>query len=139
MWPNNFPILPLGAQKSRVVARLSTCPWNAALSSTLTQLLKLNIQVHTLQSVHQELKISPDCQEHSSRENELSRRVCSVIAELKLLLIEFDSSVDVLVIGAGPTGLGAAKRLNQLVRKSPYIRASIDLMSYAERVLMDDR
>ena len=26
------------------------------------------------------------------------------------------SSVDVLVIGAGPTGLGAAKRLNQLVR-----------------------
>ena len=25
------------------------------------------------------------------------------------------SSVDVLVIGAGPTGLGAAKRLNQLV------------------------
>lgn len=26
------------------------------------------------------------------------------------------SSVDVLVIGAGPTGLGAAKRLNQIVR-----------------------
>lgn len=26
------------------------------------------------------------------------------------------SEVDVLVIGAGPTGLGAAKRLNQLVR-----------------------
>lgn len=25
------------------------------------------------------------------------------------------SNVDVLVIGAGPTGLGAAKRLNQLV------------------------
>lgn len=25
------------------------------------------------------------------------------------------SSVDVLVIGAGPTGLGAAKRLNQIV------------------------
>jgi NADH dehydrogenase FAD-containing subunit len=28
------------------------------------------------------------------------------------------SSVDVLVIGAGPTGLGAAKRLNQIVRSS---------------------
>lgn len=28
----------------------------------------------------------------------------------------FYSSVDVLVIGAGPTGLGAAKRLNQTVR-----------------------
>jgi NADPH-dependent 2,4-dienoyl-CoA reductase/sulfur reductase-like enzyme len=28
------------------------------------------------------------------------------------------SSVDVLVIGAGPTGLGAAKRLNQIVRPS---------------------
>ena len=27
-----------------------------------------------------------------------------------------DSSVDVLVIGAGPTGLGAGKRLHQLVR-----------------------
>ena len=27
--------------------------------------------------------------------------------------------VDVLVIGAGPTGLGAAKRLNQLVRALP--------------------
>jgi ribulose 1,5-bisphosphate synthetase/thiazole synthase len=26
------------------------------------------------------------------------------------------SEVDVLVIGAGPTGLGAAKRLNQIVR-----------------------
>lgn len=29
------------------------------------------------------------------------------------------SSVDVLVIGAGPTGLGAAKRLNQIVRLLP--------------------
>lgn len=28
------------------------------------------------------------------------------------------SSVDVLVIGAGPTGLGAAKRLHQIVRSS---------------------
>lgn len=31
------------------------------------------------------------------------------------LLIPFTSSVDVLIIGAGPTGLGAAKRLNQIV------------------------
>lgn len=30
-----------------------------------------------------------------------------------------DSEVDVLVIGAGPTGLGAAKRLQQLVRLFP--------------------
>jgi ribulose 1,5-bisphosphate synthetase/thiazole synthase len=28
------------------------------------------------------------------------------------------STVDVLVIGAGPTGLGAAKRLNQIVSLS---------------------
>lgn len=28
------------------------------------------------------------------------------------------SQIDVLVVGAGPTGLGAAKRLNQLVRIS---------------------
>lgn len=62
-----------------------------------------------------------------------------MIANLKLLLIKFDSSVDVLVIGAGPTGLGAAKRLNQLVRKCPHIRAGSDLMSHAERALMDDR
>ena len=31
------------------------------------------------------------------------------------------SSVDVLVIGAGPTGLGAAKRLNQIVWISLYL------------------
>lgn len=30
--------------------------------------------------------------------------------------LTIDSNVDVLVIGAGPTGLGAAKRLNQIVR-----------------------
>lgn len=29
------------------------------------------------------------------------------------------SNVDVLVIGMGPTGLGAAKRLNQIVSPSP--------------------
>ena len=29
------------------------------------------------------------------------------------------SNVDVLVIGAGPTGLGAAKRLNQIVSLPP--------------------
>lgn len=33
------------------------------------------------------------------------------------------SNVDVLVIGAGPTGLGAAKRLNQIV-SFPYHTAS---------------
>ena len=33
------------------------------------------------------------------------------------------SEVDVLVIGAGPTGLGAAKRLNQLV-SSPHLHIS---------------
>lgn len=32
--------------------------------------------------------------------------------------LTFPSSVDVLVIGAGPTGLGAAKRLHQIVRRS---------------------
>jgi flavin-dependent dehydrogenase len=36
------------------------------------------------------------------------------IAKLTLIL----STVDVLVIGAGPTGLGAAKRLNQIVSLS---------------------
>ena len=34
-------------------------------------------------------------------------------------LLRDGSYVDVLVIGAGPTGLGAAKRLNQLVRPVP--------------------
>ena len=33
------------------------------------------------------------------------------------------SEVDVLVIGAGPTGQGAAKRLNQIVR--PYKSLSV--------------
>jgi cation diffusion facilitator CzcD-associated flavoprotein CzcO len=32
-----------------------------------------------------------------------------------LKLTEFNRNVDVLVIGMGPTGLGAAKRLNQIV------------------------
>ena len=35
------------------------------------------------------------------------------------MLLTVSSNVDVLVIGAGPTGLGAAKRLNQLVRSLP--------------------
>lgn len=96
------------------------------------------VRVRTLKSVHRELKTSPDSEGHTSCENELSRRVCSMIAEVKLLLTDSDSSIDVLVIGAGPTGLGAAKRLNQLVRKCPYIRAGIDLMSHTERALMDD-
>ena len=33
------------------------------------------------------------------------------------MLTRFPSNVDVLVIGAGPTGLGAAKRLQQLVSR----------------------
>lgn len=35
--------------------------------------------------------------------------------ELNTADIELGSNVDVLVIGMGPTGLGAAKRLNQIV------------------------
>lgn len=112
-------------------------PLNPLISSKSTQLLKLHVQ--KLKSVDRQLKNFPDSEGHISGENGLSRRVRSTIAEPKLLLIEFDSSVDVLVIGAGPTGLGAAKRLNQLVRKCPYIRAGIDLMSHAEWALMDDR
>ena len=37
-------------------------------------------------------------------------------AQKKSKLTNLYSDVDVLVIGAGPTGLGAAKRLNQIVR-----------------------
>jgi hypothetical protein len=37
---------------------------------------------------------------------------CEAIADL-------NRSVDILVIGAGPTGLGAAKRLNQIVSATP--------------------
>lgn len=33
----------------------------------------------------------------------------------RIVLIDPPSSIDILVIGAGPTGLGAAKRLHQLV------------------------
>lgn len=36
-----------------------------------------------------------------------------------MLTMVNSSSVDVLVIGAGPTGLGAAKRLNQIVGIPP--------------------
>lgn len=42
-----------------------------------------------------------------------------ILTTRKLTIVLLDSSVDVLVIGAGPTGLGAAKRLNQIVRIFP--------------------
>jgi pyruvate/2-oxoglutarate dehydrogenase complex dihydrolipoamide dehydrogenase (E3) component len=46
------------------------------------------------------------------------------------------SNVDVLVIGAGPTGLGAAKRLNQLVSR---VSAMEDpMLSPVGWPLMDD-
>ena len=48
------------------------------------------------------------------------------------------SSVDVLVIGAGPTGLGAAKRLNQLVRPKSAAMAAVTLTSGAGWTIMDD-
>lgn len=35
------------------------------------------------------------------------------------MLTPASSNVDVLVIGAGPTGLGAAKRLNHIVSTHP--------------------
>lgn len=35
-------------------------------------------------------------------------------------LTSVHSQVDILVIGAGPTGLGAAKRLNQIVGNEKY-------------------
>lgn len=42
------------------------------------------------------------------------------------LLIKDDSEVDVLVIGAGPAGLGAAKRLHQTVA---FVPIHLDLQS----------
>ena len=53
------------------------------------------------------------------------------------------SNVDILVIGAGPTGLGAAKRLNQLVRSSPphqlleLLRNNL-IVNVTGRAVMDD-
>lgn len=43
--------------------------------------------------------------------------------------------VDVLVIGAGPTGLGAAKRLDQLVRRA----ARVHTHSHTELGVLDAR
>jgi NADH dehydrogenase FAD-containing subunit len=46
------------------------------------------------------------------------------------------STVDVLVIGAGPTGLGAAKRLNHLVRQSLPVTLSIECFADLEDARM---
>lgn len=43
-------------------------------------------------------------------------RAMSAIGRAGQSADEDNSDVDVLVIGAGPTGLGAAKRLHQIVR-----------------------
>lgn len=131
-----FHILPPGNPPFAV--RLSACPLSPVFILSIRPATQTQCTLQTLKSVHRELKISPNSEGHTCRENGLPRRVCPVIAERKLLLIVMDSSVDVLVIGAGPTGLGAAKRLNQLVRKCPYISAGIDLTPHAERALMDD-
>jgi hypothetical protein len=48
------------------------------------------------------------------------------------------SSVDVLIIGAGPTGLGAAKRLNQLVRVQCCNNWLAKLIQHAGWAIMDD-
>ena len=48
------------------------------------------------------------------------------------------SSVDVLVIGAGPTGLGAAKRLHQLVRAITTTNIKAMLIQSAGWAIMDD-
>ena len=53
------------------------------------------------------------------------------------MLIDF-SSVDVLVIGAGPTGLGAAKRLNQIVWCTYSSCISTALTKSTGRPLLDD-
>ena len=37
--------------------------------------------------------------------------------ESRIYVDQQRSDVDVLIIGAGPTGLGAAKRMNQIVRE----------------------
>jgi heterodisulfide reductase subunit A-like polyferredoxin len=44
-----------------------------------------------------------------------------------------DSSVDVLVIGAGPTGLGAAKRLNQIVWPALHLLSG-DIANFPHRM-----
>ncbi len=49
------------------------------------------------------------------------------------------SSVDVLVIGAGPTGLGAAKRLNQIVRNSSLYYNSPLIVLLEWTIMVDHR
>ena len=48
------------------------------------------------------------------------------------------SAVDVLVIGAGPTGLGAAKRLHQLVRHSIEDKFTVELIAITGWPIMDN-
>ena len=45
----------------------------------------------------------------------------------------FFSNVDVLIIGAGPTGLGAAKRLHQLVCLTASLRLGSIYIVYREK------
>lgn len=59
-----------------------------------------------------------------------------IIARISLLIDP--RSVDVLVIGAGPTGLGAAKRLNQIVWRSLNDDTSTPLTASTGRPVMDD-
>ncbi len=47
-----------------------------------------------------------------------------------------NSNVDILVIGAGPTGLGAAKRLDHIVRPSP-LTAPCPLFLFGRALLAD--
>ena len=56
-----------------------------------------------------------------------------------MVLTSLISSVDVLVIGAGPTGLGAAKRLHQIVCPAAHqLKAEALLIRSTERTIMDD-
>lgn len=48
------------------------------------------------------------------------------------------SDVDVLVIGSGPTGLGAAKRLHQIVRAAIARAARTSALTFPGRSLVDD-
>jgi hypothetical protein len=51
---------------------------------------------------------------------------------------DLSSEVDVLVIGAGPTGLGAAKRLNQVVCPATFTADTGSELTSLEWPIMDD-